>query len=66
MWQIVGWGLVFCRYLAGCVEALLRGALAQGQMVAFFRPLCGFRGGVLAPLVLEVATAWQPPAAKEG
>ena len=27
---------------------------------------CGFRGGFLAPLVLEVAALWQPPAAKEG
>ena len=28
--------------------------------------LCGFRSGILAPLVLVGAAMWQPPAAKEG
>ena len=27
---------------------------------------CGFRGGVLAPLLAAAAAAWLPPAAKEG
>ena len=28
--------------------------------------LCGFRGGVLAPLLPEGVAVWLPPAAKEG
>ena len=28
--------------------------------------ICGFRGGVLAPLLAAVAAAWQPQVAKEG
>ena len=40
------------------------GAGAGGVLLCIRLLLCGFRGGVLAPLVLVGATAWLPPAAK--
>ena len=44
----------------------LSGGVSFFMLLCVLALLCDTRGSVLAPLLPEGATAWQPPAAKEG